>query len=172
MYTYCASTAWASRTEDRTDKCEIIGLFCKRALQKRLYSACASRTESMHIDIYTCTYMYIFIYTCTYMYIFIYIYICMYVWVCIYTSTYFRIYITLPAQIVQKALLSERYVQACIYMCVYNWCAYIWHMMYVHWCMYTLMYRSYVSVSMSISMYWDGVCTSIMCQYRCTDIMC
>jgi len=89
MYTESASTVshdccYGVASVSRIDK--IIGLFCKRALQKRHYSAketynlidSTNRSHPIYI------YMYIYVYVCIYMYIHVNILIYIYV----YTNMY------------------------------------------------------------------------------------
>ena len=72
---------------------KIRGLFCKRALWKRLYSAKETYCETKETYELSCVVVFQRCESCEYIYIYIYIYICIYIYIYIHMYIYMCTYI-------------------------------------------------------------------------------
>ena len=129
---------------------KITGLFCKRALQKRLHSARSLLLVATPcIYIYTYTYIYVYIYIHVHVYIhicihlhikdtykYIYIYTCIHIYIHIYIYIHMYMYIHLHIHI---DINTHLHVYTCTYTCTYTYtciCIYT----YIHIYMYIYIY--------------------------------
>jgi len=124
MYVYMYSdtrSTWDYGVATISRLLKIIGLFCKRALWKRLYSA----KETYHFEQWKACAMKVM---CTHIYILPYILICMYVfmYVCMYTCMYIMIHVTSKTQ-------TDYDRRVHIYIHIHT---YIWIYVCQHRCMY------------------------------------